>query len=94
MKEALNLPKLPDLNAILLFVGIQEMGKLKKVKTKKEEKQDLMHIGVCTLLEKDGYYQWDGLDIDGWPHYKQLKQFEIKGIESQEEYLKIKAIEF
>lgn len=92
--DTLKIQKLPDLNAILLFIGIQEMGKLRSIKAKKEEKQDLMHIGVCTLLEADGYYQWDGMDIDGWPHFKKLKNFEIKGVDEQERYLKSKAIEY
>lgn len=94
VKDTLKIQKLPDLNAVLLFIGVQEMGKLKSIKTKKEEKQDLMHIGICTLLEHDGFYQWDGLDTDGWPHFKKLKNFEIKGVEEQERYLKTKAIEY
>ncbi len=94
VKEFLVLEKLPDLNAVLLFIGVQELGRWKTSKFKKEEKQDLMHIAVCTLMSKDGYYHWDGLDTEGWPHYKQLRKFEIKGVNSQELYLKEKAIQY
>jgi hypothetical protein len=29
-----------------------------------------MHIAVCRLLEPFGYYKFDYVDEDGWPHYK------------------------
>lgn len=94
IKDFLKLEKPPDLNAILLFIGVQELGRWRTSKFKKEEKQDLMHIAVCTLMTSDGYYQWDGLDTEGWPHYKKLKTFEVKGVDSQEFYLKEKAIQY
>ncbi len=94
IKDTLRVEKLPDLNAILLFIGVHELGRWKSSKFKKEEKQDLMHIAVCTLLSKDGYYEWDGLDTDGWPHYKPLRVFQEKGLETQEIYLKKKIIQY
>ena len=94
VKDNLKLEKLPDLNAVLLFIGVQELGRWKTAKFKKEEKQDLMHIAVCTLMSKDGYFKWDGLDTDGWPHYEPLRKYEVKGVDTQEKYLKEKAIEY
>jgi hypothetical protein len=94
IKDQLQLDKLPDLNAILLFIGIQELGKWNSTKAKKEEKQDLMHIAVCTLMSQDGYFHWDGLDTDGWPHFIQTKKFEISGAEAQESYLMKKVIQY
>ena len=32
---------------------------------------NLMHVGVCTLLEPLGYYKSIGHDEDGWPHLKE-----------------------
>ena len=29
-----------------------------------------MHIAICTLLAPYGYYEYEGLDKDGWPHWK------------------------
>lgn len=85
--------KLPDLNAVLMLIGIQELGALRTSFTK-EEKQDLMHIAVCRLLSFDGYYEFKGLDQDGWPHWKKTKHVPIKGVKEQEKMLKMKVIEY
>ena len=45
----------PDMNGVLLLIGIQELGK-GRAEYSKEEKQDLMHIAVCKLLADDGYF--------------------------------------
>ena len=87
IKDSLSLSELPDLNIILIFVGIQELG-YKSTNFTKEEKTDLMHIAVCTLLEPLGYYRFTGRDEDGWPHFEQLKPLQIKGVENQEHILK------
>ncbi|MBK8722214.1 MAG: hypothetical protein IPL95_08045 [Saprospiraceae bacterium] len=84
---------LPDLNIILLLIGIQEYG-MPKANFTKEEKQDLMHIAVCRLLSIDGYYEFEGRDGDGWPHWKILKPFTHKGQEEQENMLKEKVIQY
>lgn len=84
---------LPDLNAVLFLIGIQELGRWKKVYNK-EEKQDLMHIAVCRLLSYDGHYRFAGRDADGWPHYEMVMPPETKGMVAQEEYLKAKAIQY
>lgn len=58
-----------DEQAILFLIGLQELGK-GKVKLSKNEKLDVMHIAICTLLTPYGYYEYEGLDKDGWPHWK------------------------
>ena len=58
-----------DLDAIIYLVGIQELGQPHK-EFKKNEKLDLMHIAICRLLEPYGYYEFDYIDDQGWPHYK------------------------
>jgi len=58
-----------DLDAIICLVGVQELGKYHQ-KFKKEDKVDLMHIAICKLLEPYGYYAFDFVDADGWPHYQ------------------------
>ena len=62
--------KIPDLEGILYLVGINEVGVNPAGKFTKEQKQDLMHVAVCTLLSKEGYYEFTGRD--GWPHFKAL----------------------
>ncbi|MFC4722683.1 hypothetical protein ACFO5O_10145 [Geojedonia litorea] len=62
-----------DLDAIIYLIGVQELGQLHK-KFKKDHKLDLMHIAICKVLSPYGYYEFDYVDEDGWPHYKVLEQ--------------------
>ena len=57
-----------DLDAIIYLIGIQEFGQFKR-EFKKEEKLNLMHIAICRVLEPYGYYEFDFVDKEGWPHY-------------------------
>lgn len=93
LKDLMGQEKLPDLNNVLLLIGIRELGQTRE-KWTKEEKRDLMNIAACTLLEMEGYYQFHALDEEGWPHFETLKPFEIKGVKSQEEWLKDKIIRY
>lgn len=93
IKDQFNRNSLPDLNAILFLIGIQELGRWKEEFTK-EEKQDLMHIAVCRLLSYDGYYKFVGRDADGWPHWEMVKPFNQKGVKEQEAFLKDKVIQY
>ncbi|MHB8260426.1 MAG: hypothetical protein ACYDCN_07930 [Bacteroidia bacterium] len=63
----------PDLQSIIFLVGVQELG-MGYRKFKKEEKINIMHIAICTLLEPYGYYEFEGRDADGWPHFKTKEQ--------------------
>ncbi|WP_431132703.1 hypothetical protein [Psychroserpens mesophilus] len=58
-----------DLDAIIYLIGVQELGQFDR-KFKKDHKIDLMHIAICKLLSPYGYYEFDFVDEDGWPHYK------------------------
>lgn len=58
-----------DLDAIIYLIGVQELGQIHN-KFKKDHKLDLMHIAICKLLTPYGYYEFDFVDDDGWPHYK------------------------
>lgn len=57
-----------DLDAIIYLIGVQELGQFDR-KFKKDHKIDLMHIAICKLLSPYGYYEFDFVDEDGWPHY-------------------------
>ncbi len=61
-----------DLDAIIYLIGVQELGQPHKT-FKKDEKINLMHIAICRVLEPFGYYEFDFIDDDGWPHY-QIKE--------------------
>lgn len=60
-----------EIDAILFMIGVQETGKGNK-RYKKHEKVDLMHVAICRLLSPYGYYEYIGVDDQGWPHYKAL----------------------
>jgi hypothetical protein len=79
--------KKPDMEAILFLIGIQEFGQLKE-KFTKEQKQDLMHVAVCSLLSQSGYYELEGKDQEGWPHFKQLRVVPDMDTIEQENFLK------
>ncbi len=79
--------KKPDMEAILFLIGIQEFGQIRH-KFTKEQKQDLMHIAVCSLLAQSGYYEFDQYDTDGWPHFRQLKALPVMDMIVQENFLK------
>jgi hypothetical protein len=85
--------KAPDLNGILFLIGIHELGHLKK-KFTKEEKQDLMHIATCSILSRSGYYELQGLDQDGWPHWIAKKKLPVLDLIQQEDFLKDHVIRY
>ena len=79
--------KKPDMETMLFLIGIQEYGEIRD-KFTKEQKQDLMHIAVCSLLIPSGYYELEQVDKDGWPHFKQLKAMPDMNPIEQENFLK------
>ena len=79
--------KKPDMETILFLIGIQEFGEIRP-KFTKEQKQDLMHVAVCSLLSQSGYYELESVDEDGWPHFKQLKPLPEFNMVEQENFLK------
>ena len=79
--------KKPDLETILFLIGIQETGFVKE-KITKEQKQDMMHVAVCSLLLPSGYYELEGTDKDGWPHFRQLRPMPDMNAIEQENFLK------
>ncbi|HMX39075.1 MAG TPA: hypothetical protein PK971_02795 [Saprospiraceae bacterium] len=93
VKDAMRRDALPDLNMVLMLIGIQELGRWKKNYTK-EEKQDLMHVGVCTLLSLDGYFEFLGRDDDGWPHFRQVRDLPPQNTQAQERLLKTYAVQY
>ncbi len=82
-----------DLNGVLFIIGIQELGKGAKLFSK-EEKQDLMHIAICKVLSLAGYYELEGLDSEGWPHWKLIKKLPHFDLLDQEKLLKMHVLEY
>jgi hypothetical protein len=82
-----------DLNSVLFLIGVQELGKGKRTFSK-EEKQDLMHIGICKVLSFSGYYELEGCDKEGWPHWRVTKKLPHFDLLEQERLLKMHVIEY
>ncbi|NNC94353.1 MAG: hypothetical protein HKN92_02245 [Chitinophagales bacterium] len=85
--------KRPDLNAILYLIGINELGMIKD-SFEKEEKEDLMHIAICRLFSQDGYFEYQGRDDEGWPHYTTIKPFPKSNLKEQEELIKKRVVQY
>jgi hypothetical protein len=82
-----------DLNGVLFLIGVQELGKGRKTFSK-EEKQDLLHIGICKVLSLTGYYVLEGHDQEGWPHWKLVKKLPHFDLLEQEKLLKMHVMEY
>jgi len=77
----------PDLKVILFLIGVQELGKGPR-KFSKRQKEELMHIANCRLFSELGFYELEGLDQDGWPHWKLVKPIPAYTLLEQEMVLK------
>jgi len=78
---------LPDIKVILFLIGVQELGKGPR-KFSKRQKEELMHIANCRLFSELGFYELEGLDQDGWPHWKKLKPIPAYTLLEQEMLMK------
>jgi hypothetical protein len=76
-----------EYGALLMLIGLQELGQ-DYAKYKKDEKIDLMHIGVCTVLLPFGYYKFMGRDEQGWPHFERVQN--LPPLEPSEQELLIR----
>lgn len=83
----------PDVQTIIFLVGHRELGK-HQVKFTKEQKQDLIHVGVCTLLSRANYYVFLDYDQDGWPHFEYNRDLPKLDNAQQEKLLKKMIIEY
>jgi hypothetical protein len=79
--------KNPDLQAVLFIIGLREKG-WGIGRYTKEQKQDLMNLACCTLLQMDGYFRIAHYDKDGWPVWEQMRPLPKMDLEDQEWMLK------
>ena len=77
----------PDLKVLLFLIGVQELGQGPR-KFSKRQKEELMHIANCRLFSELGFYELEGLDQDGWPHWKLIKPIPAYTLLEQEMVLK------
>jgi hypothetical protein len=79
--------EIPDVKVMLFLIGVQELGQGPR-KFSKRQKEELMHIANCKLFSLMGFYELEGQDQDGWPHWKLVKQIPSYNILEQELLLK------
>lgn len=84
---------IPDLKVILFLIGVQELGQGPK-KFSKREKEELMHIATCRMFSSMGFYELEGADEDGWPHWKLIKPIPNYTLLEQELILKSLIIDY
>ena len=82
-----------SLEAVLFLVGVNELGQGAR-SFSKEEKQDLMHIAICKVLSHSGFYELEGIDESGWPHWKLVKELPHFDLLEQEKLLKLHLLEY
>ncbi|MET3977959.1 hypothetical protein ABIB62_000525 [Mucilaginibacter sp. UYP25] len=83
----------PDIKVVMFLIGVQELGQGAK-KFSKRQKEELMHIANCKLFSKMGFYELEGLDQDGWPHWKLVKVVPNYTILEQEMLIKSLIIDY
>jgi hypothetical protein len=76
------------LEAILLLIGLQEVGMDPTQTLEKHDKMNLMHVGLCTVLEPAGYYTRTHVDADGWPHWELVKPIPYLDLFKQVNFLR------
>jgi hypothetical protein len=82
-----------DLQSIIFLIGLQELN-MGYQKLKKDQKIEVMHVALCTLLEPYGYYEFVGKDQDGWPHFKNIQPVPALNQKEQEEMIKEAIIDY
>ncbi len=85
--------ELPDIKVFLFLIGVQELGKGPQSFSKRQ-KEELMHIATCKLFSGMGFYELEGLDQDGWPHWRLLKPIPNYTLLEQELILKSLIIDY
>jgi hypothetical protein len=65
-----------NLDGILFLIGVHELG-MGARKFSKDEKLNLLHIAICTVLQPYGYYRFEGLDPEGWPHFELVEPLPV-----------------
>ncbi len=83
----------PDIKVMLFLIGVQELGQ-GPGKFSKRQKEELMHIANCRLFSKLGFYELEGLDQDGWPHWKLVKPIPAYTLLEQEMIMKSMIIDY
>ena len=81
------------LKGVLYLIGVQELN-LGIKQYEREEKVNVLHVAICKILTPFGFYKFDRIDEDGWPHYIELKAIKNLSDSQQEELMKEAVIKY
>jgi hypothetical protein len=82
-----------DLTALIYLIGLNEAGFGFRVYSK-QEKMDLMHVAICTLLAPGGYYEFSHRDDQNWPHFTAVQPLPTLNEKEQKHVLKEAVIDY
>ena len=75
------------------MIGLREAG-LQPAPLSKEDKQDLVQLGMCAILEPEGYFERNGQTPDGWPQFNLVKPAPLLALGEQEAFLKSRVAQY
>ena len=70
---------------ILFIIGLETLGKT-GLDFDRQQKMEILHIGVCTVL--DAFYRLEKQDEDRWPHFTLIHPLPILNEAEQDNFLK------
>ena len=76
----------PQVDAVLFVIGLQELN-MPFERLTKDQKLDVIHIGLCAVFIPLGYNEPIGRDQDGWIHFKPINKFQKLTSKEQEEVI-------
>jgi hypothetical protein len=82
-----------DLQGLLFVIGLQELG-FGYRKYSKDQKLEVMHVAICSLLEPYGYYTFIGKDEEGWPHFELQQKLPPLSTPEQQRLIKEAVIDY
>ena len=92
-KISVNFGEKLDIQTILFLIGLQELN-LNFEKLTKDQKVEVIHVGLCIVLEPYGYYTKLGIDSEGWPHFENSKKIPNVKEKEQEQIIKEAIIDY
>ena len=75
------------LKGVLYLIGVQELN-LGIKQYEREEKVNVLHVAICKILTPFGFYKFDRIDEEGWPHWIELKA--LKNLDENQQGLLMK----
>ena len=82
-----------SLKGVLYLIGVQELN-MGLSGFSREDKASVLHVAVCKLLSGYGFFKFEKIDADGWPHWKEIKPLRSLSPKEQELLMKRAILEY